>query len=440
MTSSPFRIQDFWPVATPGSTLCLLDGTYRGASNVISPSSQGAPSDLSGTSTNPITIRALNDGKVLIDGEFARAPISLRGARWFNIEGINFRNGGGSVIYVAASSQDVNFRRVVAWDANMTRNVHVVLVTGSHRIRFFDAGFFGTGRKIWSPSESQASDVECHRCWIRWEGNTTGGSGPATMRYNSFGVKLIDSLITYDAISMPENYCVTNGSGECTGEMKSNFTVDNPFGVGAFMDSWVRSGSACSGARILGSLFYITANQFINQAAGASQLRLGPAGSSSTEGGEIECVHLRHTALIISPQNHTTRRALFLRTVNSAYNRDKIIRNITTVAGVSNYIEGPWDVAGIVHSTKIPSLNSPTHPWTQSGSAGANLCYRYGTTTPKWPFPMNERIRQATAMAGAYRGPCTQCSGTMPRQRTATNVTAEVEALLGPIPSQCRTH
>src|SRR5262249_6248067 len=59
--SSPFQIADFWSVAGPGTTLCLLDGTYQDATNMIVP-----PVGISGTSTAPITVRALNDGGVFI--------------------------------------------------------------------------------------------------------------------------------------------------------------------------------------------------------------------------------------------------------------------------------------------------------------------------------------------------------------------------------------
>ena len=41
----------------PGNILCLLDGTYTGAASMILP-----PVGLSGTSTQPLTIQALNDG------------------------------------------------------------------------------------------------------------------------------------------------------------------------------------------------------------------------------------------------------------------------------------------------------------------------------------------------------------------------------------------
>jgi len=61
---SPCQIASFWSIAAPGNMLCLKDGTYQGADSMINPTS-----GLSGVSGNPITIAALNDGQVRIDGQ-----------------------------------------------------------------------------------------------------------------------------------------------------------------------------------------------------------------------------------------------------------------------------------------------------------------------------------------------------------------------------------
>ncbi|MGH9895686.1 MAG: hypothetical protein ACREA0_27620, partial [bacterium] len=70
------------------------------------------------------------------------------------------------------------------------------------------------------------------------------------------------------------------------------------------------------------------------------------------------------------------------------------------------------------------TLGAVPNPWTTT--AGANLCYRYTdgvrTMTPLWPWPMNQRILEATTASG----------------HTPVDVTAEIELLLGPIPAQCR--
>ncbi len=63
--SSPFRIANFWCVAGPGKTLCLLDGVYT---DTITP-----PQNLNGTASARITIKALNDGSVRINGGGVRS-------------------------------------------------------------------------------------------------------------------------------------------------------------------------------------------------------------------------------------------------------------------------------------------------------------------------------------------------------------------------------
>jgi hypothetical protein len=50
---------------------------------------------------------------------------------------------------------------------------------------------------------------------------------------------------------------------------------------------------------------------------------------------------------------------------------------------------------------------------------------------------MNERIKAATAMASSYSGPCPTCVGGR-AGRSATDVTADIEKLLGTIATACR--
>jgi chondroitinase B-like protein len=56
--SRPMTLAQFVARARPGQTLCLADGTY-GRIHI--------GEDVRGTQSQPITIRALNDGKVTID-------------------------------------------------------------------------------------------------------------------------------------------------------------------------------------------------------------------------------------------------------------------------------------------------------------------------------------------------------------------------------------
>ena len=80
------------------------------------------PHGLSGTSEAPITIRALNDGKVLINGQGSKDPVRLYENDWFVILGNRRLLATGMRISSACgSSSRVSshnaIRRVAAWDA-----------------------------------------------------------------------------------------------------------------------------------------------------------------------------------------------------------------------------------------------------------------------------------------------------------------------------------
>src|SRR5262249_38908713 len=60
----PSRVDRFWRSADPGETLCLLDGRYTEADSMLAP-----PSGFKGTGDKPVTVRAVNEGKVLFDGQ-----------------------------------------------------------------------------------------------------------------------------------------------------------------------------------------------------------------------------------------------------------------------------------------------------------------------------------------------------------------------------------
>jgi hypothetical protein len=112
--------------------------------------------------------------------------------------------------------------------------------------------------------------------------------------------------------------------------------------------------------------------------------------------------------------------------------------------GVSGYAnEADWTVRGVSAGTSLEAVQSP---WQNTSTTGARLCYRWGTTTPLWPWPMAERIKAATLMAGRYGDgypasaigcDVAQCQGSFPN-REEFDLTATIEKLLGPIPAQCR--
>src|SRR3989338_10524978 len=94
--SSPFQIVNFWSVAGPWKTLCLLDGAYTGANSMITP-----PENLNGTASAKITLKALNDGAVRINVQGAMVPVVLRYNDYFVLEGFDAYNSSEEVVKLA---------------------------------------------------------------------------------------------------------------------------------------------------------------------------------------------------------------------------------------------------------------------------------------------------------------------------------------------------
>jgi len=441
---SPFMIKNFLAVASPGKTLCLLDGTYQGPASMINPA---AISGLNGRQDNPIIVRALNDGAVTIDGQFVRIPINLSNS-WWVIEGVNAKNSVRSVVSVKGSNNTI--RRVVAWDAHFAKNEHVVIVHGASNTLLEDVAAFGGGRRPFSVQG--ASNVIFRRAWGSWGGSITIGPKAAiTMGYNSYNVICENCLMTWSAESMPQEYDATGPDGLKTTSYPgldgryTNFVVQGayrPFG-----EDNVAGGpeGTCMAQTILGSLAYVKAGVRFGwpyAGPGHDQRQLVAQGYSNHA-----CNTIKHTLAIISPHhiNFTRIRGF------TAGSGGGIAGNTTSVHGGS---ADTWDLSW-THSLQHEgsSLATTASPWTTTGS-GANLCYRWDPaadapgTVPLWPWPMNDRIIQATASAGYYGqgypdsmvgcGPGQGSCGGGRAARVATDVTAEIESLLGPIPAQCR--
>jgi len=79
------------------------------------------PSGLSGISGKPITIRAINGGKAIIDGQRQYAPVALESNDRFVLQGFDARNAGGQnhsvTVVMIKDSDNVIVKEVVGINA-----------------------------------------------------------------------------------------------------------------------------------------------------------------------------------------------------------------------------------------------------------------------------------------------------------------------------------
>ncbi|MCF6148006.1 MAG: hypothetical protein E3K37_05050 [Candidatus Kuenenia sp.] len=152
----------------PGDTLILKDGTYY----------QPLVVNVSGTEISPITIKAQNDGKTIIDGQSNKRPCHVLGSvsvpvQDVIIEGIVCKNSNNDVISVFRSNR-ITIKRVSAYNAG-TGNCMGFSVSFSSSILLEDCTASGSGRNLFNILECQ--NVTLRRCWGSWESHSGGGGG-----------------------------------------------------------------------------------------------------------------------------------------------------------------------------------------------------------------------------------------------------------------------
>lgn len=148
----------------PGDVLLLKDGTYYQSLNVT----------VSGVWGNPITIRAMNDGKASVNGQGVNVPCRIYNPptasnRWHDliIEGIVFKNSSADVIMIGRADR-ITVRRVSGYHAGLaTGNYHVFALSYSTKIVLEDCAASGSGRTMYTLYYCDNSVLR--RCWGRWQ-------------------------------------------------------------------------------------------------------------------------------------------------------------------------------------------------------------------------------------------------------------------------------
>jgi hypothetical protein len=401
--SQPFKVANFWSVAKPGHTLCLLDGQYTGSSSMINP-----PQNLRGATATPITIRALNDGKVTINGQGSYVPVLLRYNDYFVLEGFNARSSAASVVSLTNSNYNI-IRRVAAWDAT-DRNYQIFAIHYSKYNLLEDVAGWGIARKIYSASQG-GDFLTIRRAWGRWEGShVIGPKMTYDIAYNNYNMLVENSLGTWSGERMKQTYTLLaydgtawTGSGSGT---YTNYSVNQPYGI--FGTSGFSNGDFNPRSKMIGSLAYVR-----------SADRFAPPQAVYMTG--LDQLQLAQNVIYIQPATFADRYTFRLDGLKSGTATNLYAGHLTGIGGLGAKISSQWKTSSIVQGANLSSVASVF-----STNTGANLCFRYKdgvqTTQPLWPWPMNQRIFDATLESG----------------RVSVDVTKTIESILGAIPSTCK--
>jgi len=405
-TAGPFKIADFWPLAAPGKTLCLMDGTYTADGSMILP-----PQNLSGADGAPITIRALNDGKVLLNGGGSQLPVQLYHNDWFVIDGIDACCSSGSVVALGVSNHNV-VRRVAAWDA-ADGNYEIFGAHGASYNLFEDVAGWGTARKIFQMSQG-GNYTTVRRAWGRWERSTVVGPKLTyTLAYNNYHLICENCIGTWSGEKQPDSYVLLDYYGQpWTGPGAGTFTngyVDQPVGVFGVDGADDKNADV----RLLGSLAYVLPTDKYKA-------------SDVVWVGGIDAVTIQDTAVYIAPGTNLNVRPFNLVGLPTGVAEHLLALNLTAFGGSTSAFANGWLGANVWTAASANGAYSPGESIFRT-ARGASLYYRYQdgqlTNQALWPWPMNQRIFDATVRSG----------------RAGVDVTSTVESFFGEIPLISRT-
>ncbi len=167
--------------ANCGQTIALVDGTY---SELIV--------NAACSSANPLTIRAVNDGKVFFNGQNTNRPCNISNSSWVNVEGIVCHHSENMVFGIQNSS-NIKLSRVSAYQAGPDYADHVFEIYRSNHITLEDTAATGRGRNMYLAYES--SFVTFRRCWGRYSENGNNNTGADFMQIYGSSDSLIENCV-----------------------------------------------------------------------------------------------------------------------------------------------------------------------------------------------------------------------------------------------------
>jgi Chondroitinase B len=372
--------------AAPGGVLCLKDGEYKGDSQMLVFSAK------SGTAGSPITIRAQNDGAVLINGEHQRRPIDCA-ASFITVQGVNAKDGNDTTVVVRG--HNCTIQRVVAWSADPGDGaIENIFDTGGTNNLLEDIAGFGHGRKILA-------------CGAR------GGDGPNTVRRGWFE----HSGSPYGAAqgNPTESLEVGYNQNRCTAE---NIIARRNILSSATEPEAALHAFSTHGSAILGSIAFAVANDNYDTNI---LLNIAPEAGSHVGSGHVTSDMLVQDIVLYAEQSHGDIRGMQID--GGLGSTGNIARRLVAVApqGAGACGGSGWSCSEIYGGRTLAEALPGKRVWDTLPGICKKVVNREITNEGLWPWPMNERIQAAYAQAR------------MPTR----NVSKHVSSTLGAPPEKC---
>lgn len=383
-TGTACTVQQGLAAMAQGDTLWLANGVYTGTAGMLR-----VPVGKHGTSAARYTVKATNEGKVRIDGQYAREPVVVDAANYWTIEGLNACCSSSYVVRITNGSVATHVRRTIAWDANDTDNVHIWnLVNYTRDTLLEDIAAWGSGRKTFEGFKTYTYTLK-RGFFIRM-----------------FSLQQSISGVVNGCYSCNERNTILNTIGSADTDPRDL----NPIGSAMFSD--VRDIYSNSNIHVLhqwyGNIAYHSTAQR-NGKFGVA-FRIGwPAAEMATYGhNNANSTEFKNNIVL----RRTDKKPAEAFSWQCDENPNTTVRPWSKCTIKDNYTESDGTLSGGTHRTEsgvksIGAFNGgllQTNATTQP-SDGAWIRYRYNTngtlsTEELWPWPMEARIRDAMIESG----------------------------------------
>jgi hypothetical protein len=404
-------------IIQPGDTLLLKDGTYYQSLDVTR----------SGTSDNPITIKAENDGKAIIDGQGNKMPCRVNGILTNHlhdiiVEGIICKNSNEDVIYIRDADR-ITLNRVSAYNAADGNFVQFSLWRTTY-VTLTECAASGNGRKQYNLLDTQYTKM--HRCWGRWVSEVSGYGGYTGISiYNSNYVLAENNVLTSQTGTSVKAFAIAGQYGSIANYNELYGNVVYNHGLEAFLVS--SSQARTEGNRIIN-------NVGIDNVLGIQQkadtdlqvkgLTLVDSQRGTNRGFQI-AEDLSYTYDSNFAIKGDVRNSVFVNH-NQGFN---VVNNGGHLSGFTNDYNDLYNITNPYYNLAQPGLNEisiePGFDTVKYGKGaylmvpsalkgkgengadiGAEIIYQYENRTltnkPLWPWPMEDRICRETGFSVTY--------------------------------------
>ena len=409
-------------VLKAGDTLVLRDGTYH----------QSLIVTVSGTQTSPITIKAENDGRAIIDGEANKMPCRINGTTTNHlhdivVEGIVCRNSNEDTIYIRDADR-ITLSRVSAYNA-ANGNFNAFSLWRTTYVTLTDCAASGNGRKQYNILDSNYTKM--HWCWGRWVSEGSGYGGYTGISIYNSNYSLIENCVltavsgnSTKAIAISGQYGTTANYNELYGNVFYKHGLET-----VLISSDQRR---TEGNRLVNNVGIDNVYGIIQRADADLQVQRLTLVNSQNKAFSVD-EDLSYTKASDFAIKGDVRNSVFVNH-NQGFN---VVNNGGHLTGFTNDYNNLYNIANPYYNLAQPGPNAisiapgfdtatygkgaylivPTALKGRGGNGtniGAEVLYRYQngvlTGVPLWPWPMEQRICNETGYSVTYENGYTGCS------------------------------